>query len=243
MNRIPSWLVLVGALIVVGILSAVVPSLLSGGGGGGGVGSAPSLPSIDASVDQVPMPDFIANLTGVEALPDVVVFGILTAIVFGSVIGAGIPLFILYRLLDTTITGVKEDDEYKNGVAELESRRKAANKQYLQDSPPTPMPSHDRPGWTAFSTSALMALLLSFFGAAFSDNFLGGNNQAMWSAGFAIVGMLAGLAFFRKSWVIETEKADTAAVDWGTIWVVLSGLVVVGIGLGVMFWVRVQGGL
>lgn len=88
-----------------------------------------------------------------------------------------------------------------------------------------------------------MALLLSFFGAAFSDNFLGGNNQAMWSAGFAIVGMLAGLAFFRKSWVIETEKADTAAVDWGTIWVVLSGLVVVGIGLGVMFWVRVQGGL
>ena len=243
MKRIPSWLVLVGALIAVGILSAVVPSLLGGNGVSGGGSAPPSLPSIDTSNGQVALPSFLANLTGIESLSEVTIFLILTAIITGAIISTGIVIFFLYRMLDTTISGVKDDEEYQSGVNELETRRKAANKQYLQDSPPTPMPSHERHGWTAFSASALMALMLSYFGAAFSDNFLGGNNQLWWSVGFAAAGLLAGLAFFRKTWVVETEKADTAAVDWGTIWVVLTGLVVLGIGLGVMMWVRVQGGL
>lgn len=244
MKRIPSWLVLVGALLFVGVLSAVIPSLLGGIGGSSGGGSAPpQIPSIDLSVDQVQLPKALAGLIGIETMPDILIFAILTAIVFGAVIGAGVGLWIIYRMLDNTIVDVKEDDEYKSGVAELENRRKAANKQYLQDSPPTPIPSHERPGWTAISTTMLTALMLSYFGAAFSDNFLGGSNQLWWSVGFAAAGAIAGLAFFRKTWVIANEKAEGEPVDWGMIWVVLTGVVVVGIGLGVMMWVRVQGGL
>lgn len=199
---------------------------------------------------------FVVGPTGVntitlpEALPviggqqtnELVILAALVPIISGAIISASIPLLIIFRLLDNTVSGVKDDAAYKDAVAAAKKREKAIVKEYTKSQPPDPMPSHDESNWTAISSALTIGLFMAFFGAAFSGEFLGESNQFNISAGFAIVGIVAGLLALNGRRVRVNTSEEKAAVSGGAIWVVLTGFIVVGLGVGVMMWVRSQTG-
>ena len=86
-----------------------------------------------------------------------------------------------------------------------------------------------------------MGLLGMFLGAAFSDNFMGGGNQFNISLLFGTVGLAFGWLLFNRNSVEASDANQKSGIDWGNIFIILTGAIVVGIGLGIMMWVRAQG--
>ena len=170
-----------------------------------------------------------------------VLLAILTVIVAAFTIGAMVPLLAIFRRLDRSVATVKNDAGFQAEVAAIQKRRKAVIKEYTQLSPPGPVPSHERLGWSVISTSLLIGLFLAFAGAAFSNDFQGGDNALWYSLGFAAVGTLAGLAFLNRKRIQATQANESSPLSGGVIWVVVTGLIVIGLGVGVMMWVRTVG--
>ncbi len=163
---------------------------------------------------------------------------ILIAAFVGLIILFAIPTAFLTYVLDRSVTNVKEDDDFKANVATLQKKEKERVKTYLKESPPDPIPSHERPGWSVISTSMLIGLFMAFFGAAFSNEFLGGANALSISLGCAAVGILSGVALLRPSLINDIDSSEGSPISGGTLWVIVTGLLVVMLGLGVMMWVR-----
>ena len=167
---------------------------------------------------------------------------LLSVIVIGSVIGAGIPLVFIYRALDTTTTGVVKDEAYQANLTAIANREKAQIKALAKSQPAGKAPSHDESGWTATSTALTMGFLFSLVGAAFSDNFAGGANQMNTVWMFTITGLVIGFLTLNYGRVRQSDDTQANPIDWGMIYIVLTGILVVGLGTGIMMWVRSQVG-
>lgn len=173
---------------------------------------------------------------------EITILAALTAPVVGAIFVTGVILRVLFGALDGTVSNVKEDDAYKQAVAAASKRDKAIVKEYVKSQPPTPMPSHERPGWSVISTAMCAGLMMAFFGAAFSGNFLDEANQGTFAAGFAIVTMIAVFFGLNTTRVQKSEAEEGNPLPGGALWVVLTGFIVIGLGFGVMMWVRSQTG-
>lgn len=233
---------IIGALLAVGFLSAIWSSITGGGLGGSGGGSGFfSLPNFDTSVGTIQLP-FELPIIGGE-ISELLALLLLTAITFGAVIGMGLPLAFLYRMLDNTTNKLKDEEEFQSSQGELKNAEKAFIKRYKDEQPPVPKPDHTEMGWwTPASAVMSMMLLFGLFGAAFSDSFMGGNRQLFISVLFALAGLLLGALLFNRNRVLSSRDNDRSDVDWGSIWVVLTGAIVVGLGVGIMMWVRSRTG-
>ncbi|MGB1249634.1 MAG: hypothetical protein ACPG8W_03310 [Candidatus Promineifilaceae bacterium] len=165
----------------------------------------------------------------------------LAVIVVGAVIAAGIPLFFVYRMLDTTTVDVVSNDAYKSSVTALANREKDLIKTLAKERPAGKAPSHDESWWTAVSSALTIGVLFfSMIGAAFSDNFSGGVGQQNTVWLFTIVGLLFGFLTLNYKRVRASDESQSSPIDWGAIFIVMTGLLVVGLGVGVMMWVRSQ---
>ena len=247
MKNASTWVVIIGLIIFSGLASAV---LFGGGDDGGGSSTSLgeslnpgfSLPTVDTTVDSVQISEALPGIGGAET-NELVILAVLTVLFLGLIVGTGIAIMLLVRALDGTTKAVKDDEEYQSSMAEFTKREKEFVKQYVKEQPPTPIPSHERPTWAVISTSLIMALFLSFVGAAFSDNFLAGSAQFNWAVAFGAIGLFIGLISLNVNRIRATDAADSLAIPWGAIWVVATGVIIMGVGLGIMFWVRSQGGV
>ena len=175
-----------------------------------------------------------------DTISEFVAIGLLAVVVVGAVIGAGLPIVFLYRMLDTTTAGIANNDQYKAGMQAIASRQSEEIKVLAKAQPAGKAPSHDESNWTAISTALTLGFLFSLIGAAFSDNFMGGTNQANVSWWFAAVGLLTGFLTLNRNRVRTSDESQSNPIDWGMIFIVLTGILVVGLGIGVMMWVRSQ---
>ena len=174
-----------------------------------------------------------------------VALGALLALSAVIIVVVGLLIRILFGMMDKTISRVKTDDRVVMSLTEIEKRQKAMIKEYRQLQPPDPIPSHDRPVWTAVSTTLIMGLLFAFFGAAFSANFYDGANMGAYSFWFAITGLILGffgLAPYNPERVQAIEQTEDGPIPSNALWVVFSGFAILIFGLGIMMWVRSQGG-
>lgn len=170
------------------------------------------------------------------------VLGILMGVAAALTGGAGIIMRILFGMIDKTIGRVKTNKEYTTSLAETGNRQKALIKEYRQLQPPDPIPSHDRPGWTVISTALLMGLMFAFFGAAFSANFTDGSNLGSYSAWFAVTGIVLGFLGLNTTRVQQIKKDEGKPVSGNALWVIISGFSILVFGIGIMMWIRTQGG-
>lgn len=246
-------LIILGLLILSGLASAILPSLRGGEeSGGSNVGESLNpgfgIPDFDTTAETITLPDFPAEipvispllfdrLSGLE-VNELVLFLVLTVLVVGITIGAGLPLVFIYTSLDKVSASNKENEGYQSGMAQLQKRNKEFVSHYKKEQPPTPIPSHERHQWSAISTTMVTMVLLAFLGGAISDNFYAGENIVLWAVGLAAIGLIAGLMFFRSGAMQESAESERADVNWGSLFVVLTGVLVVGLGLGIMMWVR-----
>lgn len=192
----------------------------------------------------------IQRLHGVP-VPPLLLAAILAAVTVGGLVAIGLPLAFIYVRLDQQTETTKEDPGFQERQQALEQRRKQELKEKNESRPAGDIPSHEMPRYGVISTSLVILFFVILMGLALSETFfpegevrIDGSvlNPALpVSAVLTIVTVLVLIGYFgRRS---ETEDAGgDGEIPWGMIWVVVSGLIFVGIGTGIMLAIRGAGG-
>ena len=248
-NTWRNWAILIALLVVFGLItalwSAVAPASSFSLGSLGG-GNRVDIPSVPPVVEPVEFGIAALGIGPFEFHP-LVAIGILAAvaIVGIAVVGAGIAFINL--LISRQVTAVVDDESYKEKSAALEQRQKAEIKQ-LNEGRATSTPDHNRPGWSAVSTS-LIVLFFVWMAALIINGTFYPEGQRITEAGevvntassFIIPLMLIALLvlsyLMRPNRVAATKSGEAeASIPWDSIAVILLGLLVMGVGLAAMMF-------
>lgn len=196
----------------------------------------------------------LRELNGVEVHP-LVIAGILTAVTLGGLLVMGLPLALIFVRLERETETVKEDPQFQEKKSSLENREKEQLRELTEKQPPGPIPSHEMPRWATISTSLIVLFFVILLGYALADTFYPGgeiqlaNGQLLHPAlpvagamGLVTLLILAATIGRRRAGDdVEVEAGDDAAIPWGAIWVIVSGLIFLGIGTGLMLAIRAAG--
>ena len=244
-----NWGMIIAILVATSVLTAVWPSLFSGGGG-----VTPSRVPVAAeqiALDTIPgIGPMLAEQLNVSTVNGFVIFGVLAAFFIGAVIVPGIVLAFLYRFLANFIQRAKDDDNYKASEQALEKKVNSDIKGMRIDRKTNPMPSHEMPRWSAWSTSLIIIMFGIFFGMMVMRTFYPANELVV---GDSLLGKIFGGPIINVSsmitWIVvvafaiylalrmrprRLKEADTDSptIPWDMIVVILTGLLVVGLGIG-----------
>lgn len=227
---------LIALVILFGLVSAVWPALvgrLGQGSGGAGGFALPSFGSKEPGLITVP---FVKNPVN----PWLVLVGLLAliAVVMG---GIGSVLYAIFYFGSGQVASVKADKDFQAKLSALEAARKEATKQALAAQPPTPIPSHERAGWSAVSTSLVIAFLSFVVGVIAHLNFAPEASFLTWGGGAAVIGLALSLLSFNAARMRQVDAADMSQIPWGAVWVVVTGVIFIGLGLGLMMLIRASG--
>ena len=199
----------------------------------------------------------LRQLNGRE-YPPLALAGVLTAIVLGALLAVGIPLGIIYIKLDEQAEAVKEDPEFQAAQQELEEREKEWRKEQEAERPSSSASDEESSDGRSFSfisttwaTAFLFAIFLSF---VLAETFYP-EGEILLASGALLDPVVPIMAFMlllaaaimlvifrpRRATAVAEESGDDRPIPWGTIWVIVTGLVIVGIGTGLMLAVRAMG--
>ncbi|MEZ4511064.1 MAG: hypothetical protein R3C62_04245 [Chloroflexota bacterium] len=245
-----NWGIIIAILVATSVLTAVWPSLF-GGGGGGITPSRVPVAAEQIALDTIPgIGPMLAEQLNVNAVNGFVLFGVLAAFFIGAVIISGIILAFLYRFLDNFIQQAKDEDAYKASEQALEKKVNSDIKEMRTNRKPNPMPSHEMPRWSVWATSLIIIMFGIFFGMMVMRTFYPTNELVV---GDSLLGTLFGgpiinvssmitkivivvfaiyLALRMRPRRLKEADTDSPSIPWDMIVVILTGLLVVGLGIG-----------
>lgn len=254
-----TWAIIIGLLVVGGLASAVWPAIsaqLNIGRSGELAAARPEPKPIVIKVEdfllgedllRIPgLGDFLSEkVDGIE-LSQPLALGILVAVTVGSLVLLGGPLAFIYTKLETQAATIQEDEVYKLAVSALEKRQQNELKEQRQAKPAhiEEDEADDRRGF-AYTMAFLVIIFAWVVGivighAAYGEELIPRNGQLINPVSVislvVLVIVLAGyfvyFRFFRKPEEIDPGATDYAPVAWGWVWVIVSGLLIVGVGAG-----------
>ena len=196
------------------------------------------------------------SLTGLQAL------GILAGVATVLIIGGGVTFALVSRLISGQTDAVLESDAYKSNVASLEQRGKERLKATQEGRKSQSAPEHKMPRWSMTSTTLIVLMLVAFFGLVINGTFYpegsielpdSGMLASSWiteltdgiiASSWLTVGIPVLLALLVALWRLRPQKleasaADNAAIPWDFIAVLLTGLLVIGLGIGFIVYYNV----
>lgn len=252
-----TWLIVIGLLVFAAVASVAWPAIVDSLDLGFDLPGGPSVAGeLETELEAVPLPDWMAGLPGVEAVADDegrvnpwLVLAVVGALVTGLILGTGLVMGLVLRLLDRFTRNVKEDPAYNEQAAALAQREKEQLRQLAQSRPPTPSPDHERPRWSLVATSLLILFFVFLAGFALSDTFYGGGDvelfEGRWgnpalplAGGLALVALLILIGTVRVRRGRTLDGNENAPVSWSLIWVIVSGFIFLGIGIGLTLAMR-----
>jgi hypothetical protein len=244
-NSLKTWAFLIGLIIFGGLATVVwqagiVPSLSIGS-------SAPAVPAsgepetveirIRETNELLMDVPFLANMDGREySAFSILGFLTLITVLPIALVGGGIALAL--RVGDRQTNQVKGSDVVKQSQVALNQRETERLKAVRQSKVPHPKPdNHDMPLWSLISTT-LIAVTLVFFTSTLIGQYLpegGSFTPAMLNWTLILLTVGAMVWFFRGDLgqrLYASDDREAAAIPWGWIWVIISGLLIVVLGLG-----------
>jgi hypothetical protein len=163
-----------------------------------------------------------------------------------TVFVTGLIITILMKLGDKFTTKIKASDEYQAHAAALEQKEKETLKT-KREAHPEPTPSHNRP-YTLDPLS--FSLLILFFVAVFailSYSLIAPTGEYMlfgatFYTGMPILVLFLVVTIPLLAWRVRRNRLDAVAetdyspIPWDFIAVLVTGLLVVGVGVGLMLY-------
>ncbi len=241
-------ILVLAALALVTVIWPAVAESLNFDGFGSLFGGATRPP-----VEKVPLviavPEPVATLTNMNALPPmsgIVVFAVIAAIVVGSVVVFGLLITLFLKSGDKFTSRVAADEAYQKQVAALETREKDNLKTKREAAPAPNKPKGFVYGLDPLSFSliilffvALIAALIAAFSADNVEIVIGENVHYVSTLPLTILVLfvitIPVLAWRgRRSRLEAVAETDYASIPWDMIVVLITGLLVVGVGLGLM---------
>ncbi len=174
------------------------------------------------------------QLQGVAALIGVVL--ILTG-------AAGLPLALITGRLDSQVQKTYSSDGYqeaRNHLIEKEQNRIDA----LRKDHPDAKPTGTEGRWPTISTALVIIIFVWLFGTVLGKEIYGDTEiliggrlvdpTSLLNLVLVFVSVVTLYVIFRRRRVADLETSDSEyqPVDWGTVWVILSGVLIVGVGTG-----------
>ncbi len=230
-----TWLIIFAILVGSGLLTILLPSFFSGG-------SSTPLPS-DPTIVTFPLPVPIGGRSEITLASWQWMLG-LAILIPGLVIGAGLTLGILYIILSRLVTKATSSTAYQKNVAALEKKEAEKIAELRQTRPTSAAPESTWSRWAVITTGITIAMFVAFLTLLFASLlFPGGQvvrNDAIVNATSALVFIAVAIAltavglWFRSERIAAINRTESLAIPWDFLAIVLSGLLVVGLGIGVI---------
>ncbi|KPK13610.1 MAG: hypothetical protein AMJ56_01590 [Anaerolineae bacterium SG8_19] len=257
MNRSESWktwIVVAGLLIFAGIASATIPFLIDQLNNSDEPSTSrethPTVTTIDVSelpfIGEVlvEIPFIAENIQGLS-ITLLQAFGVIFGVVLVTVGAFGVLITLLVFIPSRWINNVYADKGYQEAQTELEERQKASLKNLQQEQPlAEPVEAERRIRWSAVTFGLIVVVLvwvtsvLLAFGLFQNETISIGGFDISAVAFLSLVSVVVTIIVLylalrrRDPTELETAESDNKPVNWGAIWVIVTGLLVVGIGTG-----------
>jgi hypothetical protein len=230
-----TWGIIFAILIGSGILTILLPALLGGG-------STTALPTEQTTVT-IPFPVPIAGRDSIT-LPSWLLMIALAFLVIGLIVGAGITLWIVMTLVSRWVSRTTSSPEYQQNTSALQAREAERIAKMRQTRPTSAAPQSTWRRWSVITTAIIILMFVAFATLLFSSTLFPGG-QIVRQDNVVNIGSLLVLAvllvalIFMALWLradrIEAfNRGDSLAIPWDFIAVVVTGLLVVGLGIGVI---------
>lgn len=243
-NGLRTWGIVIALLLFSGIASVAWPFISQQLSGGTGVDIPAHSENIHLSFP-ITLP--VLNSNEVELAP-ALAMGILAGITLGGLVVVGGGIAFVTTFLDRMVTNTKGMDTYKKGVAALDQKTNAQIKAMRSQSPTKPIPSHQMPRWSVASTSLIFVIFMIFVAVAISDTLYPHREMILFGSQIdpynlfipvsVVLTALALVGVFRRQIFVRAEKSESAGIPWDTIYLIFTGVILVGIGIGLMLWLR-----
>ncbi|MFT5194845.1 MAG: hypothetical protein ACI9EW_001300 [Cellvibrionaceae bacterium] len=166
---------------------------------------------------------------------------VLTALVVGGLIAFTIPIAGLGYLASRSSILSGEDKSHDESVNNLENKAKAWYKAENEIKPVTGKPkTHERPARDGWAAGLIVVFMAYFFGYVMGEGISVGSGGTIGSLCF-FVAIIGGYFYFRPERMEAVESTSAGTVNYGVLWVFLSGAVVMGLGIGLIFVVTSGG--
>lgn len=246
-----TWGVVIGVLLVTGILAATWPLIL---GLLTELMPTSAVPRLEPQVFEINVPPLPVVLTDGLSLSLAgwqVILGI-AVVVIGLVAVTGFVIALINVFLSRLSTAVVESESYQKSEAELQKKEKAKLRQLQDGRASDSEQQNDYSRWNVVATSLAILMFAAFAGflvadTFFPDRYVVRNDQVV-NITLIIVGIFVLTSLLVLLWRLNpqrleaAEEQDTGGIPWDTIVVIVSGVLVVGLGIGLVIYFNIPSG-
>lgn len=237
-----NWGIVLVLLLGAGVLTIAWPAIF----GGGSSATAP-IPTGPETIT-IPLPIAIAGRSEL-VFTSWQLMGLIAFLVIGAVITGGIVLAVINWLLSRIVNNTKEDPAYQQDLAALERSTAAEIKELQAARPTSTSPDSRWRRWAIATTSAAILMFVAFFGLLIANSlFPQGyivwqdtlvNITAVVTLILVAIALIVLVLYYRsrREMVAAGDAAvagDAGSIPWDTIAILTTGLLVVGIGIGLI---------
>ena len=250
-NRWLGPIAIILILLLGGFATIAAPRIISAvsGAGGGAVtgGSHIDIPEPPTKMEtvEIGIEDYIIGeeliKIGALAAQDGKVYDSIPVLVANTILftiaiflfAGPISLFVMFGQRFTLAQG--SDAAVKDQRAALATSIKDFDKAKNKEYPPTPKPSHERLTREAWATGMMVVFLAYMGGYVIGEGTSSGSGGTVANI-FAITAIILSWYFFRPQNLVAVEAtSNSTKINWGFLWVALSGALMMGIGVGLMY--------
>ena len=241
-QTVKNWSIIFVILVITSLVAGLWPLMMDTFTSESGGGAA-----VSAGIATLSLPFPLFGKTEMNAL---LVLLLLTAVVLVSVAIAGAAVAGINLFLVKQTDSTKADAAFKTRQSALDKRQTEEIKQMRQGRPAGPIPPHKMPRWSVVSNSLIVlffvvALAKVLTSALLTDAAALAVGPLSWNV--LIIGGLALLTVLILAWRMRPhrleaiEATNNGPIPWDTIWILLSGLIVVGLGVGIVLYLNQPG--
>jgi len=184
------------------------------------------------------------KIEGTQLNPWIVV---IAAIILVSVLigGIGTALAVVSLISSRQVAKVYSDEEYQHSAAALSQREQETVKE-LQETRPVAAsdPPERKLRWSLITSALLIVILVWAAGLAFGIAFFGDTTWQIFGADVSVVtvinivlvaitiAIIAITIRAHEPGELDSSKSDYNPVNWSYVWIILSGVLILGIGAG-----------
>jgi hypothetical protein len=259
-ESLKTWAAVAVLLIFAGVASAVVPFVLDQAGSDDATVEEATREPLETTVDVSQLPfigevlveiPFIAD--NVQGLPvsALQAFGVAFGVVLVSTGGMGLLITIVVLLFSRFVSRVYEDEAYQQSTSTLQEQEKNRLSEIQKAKPPTSESDKEkRSRWSLGIYAFIFLLFVWIVGLTLGATYLADTEVQILGQTFSgtfVLNLILGLSTIlilylslRKAEPEEWENppSDNNPVNWGFIWIVVSGLLIVGLGAGAALAMR-----
>lgn len=242
-ESVKNWVIIFAVLVLTSLAAAVWPLVAHSFSGSSASVSAPT------EIQSIPLPFPVFSMTETNGF---VIVAVLAVLMIGAIVVVGGGIGMAYLFLARQTDTVKESKQFQGHVAALTNLEKERIQQLRGTRSAGPIPDHNKLRWSVVSTS-LITLLLVYTAVVIVNNAIIPAAAHIQLGSFALSTRLAMVVSsllltllilagrMRVERFANMDKSDNGPIPWDTIWVILTGLIVVGLGVGFLVYLNIPG--